>query len=387
MGVEAGRVGAAGFCAIAVSFGPARAGYGLFLPQFRDEFGLSIQLSGLVASGLQAGYLVALLAVGLLVSRVGTRPLILLGMICAGAGMVLVASAPNAVLLAAGVVVAGTSAGWSWAPYNDAVDAAVPERLHGRVLSIISTGTTFGVLAAGLTALWVDASWRTAWLVFALSAVLAGAVNLAFVRRAPVRPGAAGPGLRRLERTGAGPLFAVALSFGAVSAFYWAFAVELVSRFLELPLAPGPLFYVVVGLAGFAGLFVGDAVRRFGLVAVLLGVLAALVVAPGLLAAAPGVLAVVGASAALYGVGVMAMSSLLSLWSSLVFRGSPSTGFSATLLFFGAGCVAGPALLGALAGSAGLAAAFATAAALTLGTAACALFPLTEDAEGQRRSW
>ena len=49
MGVEAGRVGAAAFCAIAVSFGPARAGYGLFLPQFRDEFGLSIQLSGLVA--------------------------------------------------------------------------------------------------------------------------------------------------------------------------------------------------------------------------------------------------------------------------------------------------------------------------------------------------
>ena len=71
----------------------------------------------------------------------------------------------------------------------------------------------------------------------------------------------------------------------------------------------------------------------------------------------------------------MAMSSLLALWSSLVFAERPSTGFSITLLFFGSGCVAGPAALAAVAGSFGLEASFGLAAALTLITSAAALLP------------
>lgn len=375
---SAGRLGAAGFCAIAVSFGPARAGYGLFLPEFRDEFGLSIQLAGLIASGLQAGYLVSLVAVGLLVARVGPRAPILLGMLAAGLGMAVVAGAPGTIWLAAGIVVAGTSAGWSWAPYNDAVDDEVAPDLQGRVLSVISTGTTFGVLTLGVAAFAAGSAWRTAWLVFAATALAAGAVNLfAVPAKATTSAASASRGEQRqlLTRVGAAPLFAVALSFGAVSAFYWAFAVELVAGSANLPVAAGPLFYAVVGTVGFVGLLTGDAVQRFGLVAVLLGVLATLVMAAALLAVAPGSLTVAGASAALYGVGVMAMSSLLALWSSLVFAERPSTGFSVTLLFFGAGCVAGPAALASVAGSFGLEASFGLAAALMLITAAAALFP------------
>jgi sugar phosphate permease len=164
------RLAVVGFGAIAVSFGPARAGYGLFLPYFRDEFGFSIQNAGFVASGLQAGYLVALTAVGLLVARAGPRPMVIVGMLAAGLGMALVAAAPALVWLAAGIVLAGTSAGWSWAPYNDAVHGVVSPRLEDRVLSVISTGTTFGVLGAGLTDLAFGGSWRLAWFAFAVAA-------------------------------------------------------------------------------------------------------------------------------------------------------------------------------------------------------------------------
>jgi sugar phosphate permease len=71
---EAGRLGLAGFFATAVAFGPARNGYGLFLPEIREEFGLSTAMLGFIASGLYAGYLVALAAVGLLAARLGPRP-------------------------------------------------------------------------------------------------------------------------------------------------------------------------------------------------------------------------------------------------------------------------------------------------------------------------
>jgi predicted MFS family arabinose efflux permease len=378
------RLAAAGFGAIAVSFGPARAGYGLFLPYFRDEFGFSIQTAGFIASGLQAGYLVALTAVGLLVARAGPRPMVLAGMLAAGLGMALVAAAPAIVWLAAGIILAGTSAGWSWAPYNDAVQAVVPTRREGRILSVISTGTTFGVLGAGLTALALEGAWRVSWLAFAVAAAVAMLANVFVLPAGSQVAGTAeatdGTGVGYFARAEAVSLFVVASSFGAVSAFYWAFAVDLISGLSELPFDIGPVFYVVVGVVGFAGLLTGDAVARVGMVPTLLAILACLVAACVLLGSAPGELVAAGASAALYGVGVMAMSSLLALWSSLVFPEQPSTGFSVTLFLFGVGCVAGPAAFGAFGGRFGLAAAFLVCAGITALTAGVVFLP------GQSRS-
>ena len=56
------------FFATAVAFGPARNGYGLFLPDIRREFGFSVEMAGFVASASYVGYLVAL-------SRLGCSPL------------------------------------------------------------------------------------------------------------------------------------------------------------------------------------------------------------------------------------------------------------------------------------------------------------------------
>jgi predicted MFS family arabinose efflux permease len=373
---DARRLGLAGFCATAVAFGPARNGYGLFLPEIREEFGLSTETLGLIASGLYAGYLAALLAVGLLAARLGPRPPVLIGLLSAVFGMALVAFSTNVAALAAGVVLAGTSAGWSWAPYNDVVERVVPAGLKDRVLSVISTGTTFGIAVAGFLALatvtW-GSSWRAGWLAFAAFALVGAALNARLLPRR--RRGSGANGSIRLPRSGwfwcaaSAPLFVVALSFGVVNAVYWSFAVDLISGAGDSFLASGPELYVVLGIAGFAGLLTGDATLRFGLRRVLAVTLVSLGLATGLLGLAPGRLLVVGASAVLFGAGVMVMSALLSLWSSTIFAERPSTGFSATLLLFGAGSVLGPGAVGALAGEFGLGPAFLLTAALSLLTA------------------
>lgn len=367
------RLGLAGFCATAIAFGPARNAYGLFLPDIRLEFGFSVGLSGLVASGLHAGYLGALVLVWVLSGRVGPRVPVVIGGLSAALGMTLVALAPNAGVLAAGVVLAGTSPGWSWSPYNDAVEQQVPARTRARVLSIVSTGTTCGIVAAGLVALAVfawDLPWRAAWLVFAAGAGAATAVNAwALAGSRPTSGMDSGvvsgrrAGLGWLWREGAAPLFAGALSFGVVNAFYWSFAVDLVFRSGGSPLA-GPLLFVVIGAAGFAGFFTGEAIARFGLRRLLAAILFALGAAAFLLGIAPAWWTAVIVSAALYGAGVMMMSALLSVWSSRVFPDRASAGFSAALLLFGAGAVVGPGVLGALAGRFGLDVAFLVAAAL-----------------------
>lgn len=376
---EIGPVGlsVAGFIAIAVAFGPARNGYGLFLPDFREEFGLSVELAGFIASGVQAGFLVALTVVGLLVARVGPRFLVVVGGLAAAVGMALVAFASGVGVLAAGVILAGTSPGWSWAPYNDAAARIVPPRLQGRVLSIVSTGTTFGIVVAGVVALVAGASWRAGWISFAAGAVLGLVLNAIFLPAGPhnsrdARESRSGEhrgrssAFRWFVRQESVPLFTGAFTFGVVSAFYWAFAVDHISRVGGFPDAAGPLFFVVLGISGFVGLFTGDMISRFGLRRVLLAVLVTQGISALLLGALPTWWPAVGVSAILFGADVMLMSALLATWSSWVFAEQPATGFSSTLFLLGIGSVVGPATLGAFAGSFGLGGAFLFAGGLSL---------------------
>ena len=365
------RLGLAGFFAIAVAFGPARNGFGLFLPDFRRDFGLSTEMSGVIAGGSYGGYLVALSLVGLFAARFGPRLFLTVGGLSATIGMVLVALAPNVPVLAAGLVLAASYAGWSWSPYNDAVEHEVPSKSRGRVLSAISTGTTFGLAVAGLISLaaglW-GLPWRAAWLGFAATALAVTIWNARALPAGVQRSGTgasgqnAGPGW--LLRPGSVVLFIVAFSFGVVSGFYWSFAVDLISRSGGLPKDVGPVFYVAVGAVGFVGLLTGDAIERFGLRPTLAACFVSLGFVGLFLGFAPASWAAVGASAAFLGAGVMCMSALLSVWSSLLFPERPSTGFSIALLFVGAGSIVGPAALGTLAGHSGLATVFLAAGVL-----------------------
>ena len=380
------RLGLAGFFAIAVAFGPARSGFGLFLPDFRREFGLSTEVSGVIAGGSYGGYLVALSLVGLFAARFGPRLFVTVGGISATTGMILVAIAPNASLLATGLILAASYAGWSWSPYNDAVEREVPSRWRGRVLSAISTGTTFGLTIAGLIALAAGVwglPWRAAWLGFAAAALAVTAWNARALPGRPQEPESSAPQHGAdpgwLLRPGSVVLFGVALSFGVVSGFYWSFAVDFISRSGVLPPEAGPVFYIALGIAGFVGLLTGDAIARFGLRSALSACFISLGVVGLLLGFAPTAWGVVGVSAAFLGAGIMCTSALLSVWSSLLFPEQPSTGFSAVLLFLGIGTIVGPVALGIFAGHSGLDVVFLVAGALALLTALVAALARTSE--------
>lgn len=99
---QARQLAAAGLLAIAVAFGFARYGYGLFVPEFRNAFGLSTEALGFIAAGAYASYLAALLATGALVACVGPRLPVVIGGLSAAAGMAMIALAPNTPMLVAG---------------------------------------------------------------------------------------------------------------------------------------------------------------------------------------------------------------------------------------------------------------------------------------------
>ncbi|WP_211896938.1 MFS transporter [Saccharopolyspora erythraea] len=351
--------------AIGVGFGLARYGYGLFLPGIQREFGLSLVVVGWIGSATYLAYLCALVAVGTLANVVGSRALVVSGGLAATAGMATVALAAEPVALVAGLVLAGTSPALVWSPYSDAVDRVVPPERRETVLALLPTGTAFGVVVAGLMAMGARGEqWRSAWLVFAVIALLVTAYNFVAVPAGRGGKRRAERGIRGFLAPRAARLHLTAFSYGVVGAVYWSFAVVAVSSAARAAYDIAPVFWSLTGVSGIGGLFAGTVLRRCGLRAGHALIFGALACAAGLLGLAPGSWVAVCASALLYGAAFMAGSGLLAVWSYQIFPERPTAGLSAALVSLGLGTVCGPAALGVLAADHGLDAAFSVTAAI-----------------------
>jgi len=366
----------AGFVATAVSFGPARMGFGLFLPAFRDTFTLSTAQAGVIAT---LGFLAFLLALPLTVwfgVRYGPRIPVLLGAVCAVGGFAIVASASHSLALAAGIALAGASAGFCWSPFNDAVERVVPPQSRPTALSAVSTGTTFGVAGAGALFLLVSGEgmdWRVAWAIFALLGLTAGLLAWPSVPtgRATRREGAlSNPKLFRWQ---VAPLYAAAISFGASNAVFVSFAADHVVASGGLAGLSGQgasaVIFVSYGVAGSLGLTTGRIEGLVGINALIAGIFAAFTASLVLIAEAPDAWTTVVVAAGLHGAGVMTFSAVLSFWSLRLFPGRGSLGFTIALVGVAIGSVAGPLIMGALADEATLRAAFLSTALAPLAVA------------------
>jgi len=372
------RLTAAGFVATAVAFGPARMGFGLFLPAFREEFALSTSTAGLIASGGFLAFLLALLASAWLGRRHGQRVPVIAGALAASAGFVAVAAAGAPAPLALGIALAGASAGLCWAPFNDAAERVVPDAARAGALSVVSTGTTFGVAAAAGLALAVTEGaldWRGAWAGFALGGLAVAGIALAGLPSGrgptPARdPGVLGPSL---AQRAAVPLYSTALCFGMANAVFLSFAADRVVAAGGLPGLPDEAASAVIflgyGICGVLGLATGRIEAWTGLATLFCVIFAAAALSLVLIALAPNSWSAVLAASGLHGVAVMMVSAVFSFWSLRLFPGRGTLGFTVTLLSVAAGSVLGPALAGLLAAAQGPQVMFLAAAAPPLATA------------------
>lgn len=363
-----------GLVVIAMAYGFARYGYGLFVPVFKEEFGLSTEEIGFISSGAYAAYLFAMVLTGLLIRRTGPRFPVVAGAVCAGVGMLLISAARGPLLLLAGTLLAGTSSGFCWAPFSDAVAILVERERRNRVLSIVSTGTAFGLIVAGPIVLLVSANggsfgWRYAWVLFAVVALSAALWNFKLLPNEPYN----GVGVEKDDKLDvdwflcprSAPLLGQAFCYGLIAAFYYTYAIDLI-RQAGFSSEWGAVFWSLVGVSGIVGILAGDAVSRFGLRWCLTVCLAILGISVGGLgfSSESGVLIIV--CALTFGASYMPVAAFLVVWSGDVFYERPATGFSAVLLSLAVGSILGPSLLGVLAGVLSLETAFWCAAALTV---------------------
>jgi predicted MFS family arabinose efflux permease len=348
---QSSRVGGAGLLALVATYGIGRLAYGLFVPVFREEFGLSLEVLGFYASAAQAGYLVATVVTGVATARYGPRVPVVSGCLLLAVGAAATASAPGPMLLAVGVIAAGTSAGGAWAPFSDAVDAQVPVAGRRRALALVNAGSPVGLVVASGFVLLAGDRWRAVWWGFAAVGLVAAVATYRVLT-----PGAVGPALDR-QRPPLGwffnprsmRLFVVTLGISITSGAYFAYAPDT-AQDAGLASWIGPAMWAALGIAGTAvGVFGGGIANRYGLrrpLAVMLvlvgGSTLVVLVTPGSTVAALG-------SAALFGIGFTTGFALVVMWSQQVFQDRPTTGFTLTIMVAAAGFIIGPSLFGVLA--------------------------------------
>jgi len=351
---------AAGFAATAISFGPARMGFGLFVPEFKSVFSMSQAMVGLVSSFGFAGFFIGLLIAQFLLNRRGPEFPILTGLVAASTGLSIVALAPNIPVLSAGVFVAASSAGFAWTPFNDAVHRKVHGADRPAALSGISTGTSVGVAAAGAVALamvLVGFEWRVCWVIFAGASIVVLVGNWAALRYVDkAKDNGTGQDWHELKKAKAAPLFFIAFVFGITSAIYISFAADHFAQkgVSGVPTNATPaLVFIVYGIFGLVGLLTGRVRDAIGLVWLLRGLM--VTAAASLLLAAwfAGTWGGIISSAGLQGINVMMTSAVLAFWSERLFPSLPSLSFTATIMFMAAGSVFGPALAGSISGNIG----------------------------------
>ncbi len=335
-----------GVAMIAVSFGLARYGYGLLLPEMRAEFGMGADAAGLISSGAYASYLGANAGVVWVIARYGARAAVGLAAVLASVGMAVVAVAGSVPVLAVGVVVAGAAAGLAYPPYADLVNRQVVEPKRDAAWSAISSGTGWGVAVAGPIAVVAGDQWRLAWGGFVVLAVAAGilAVRLAPAERPRqvTRP--------RLSWTWffcprSRPLLCSAVIVGLTSSVWWAFGVDAM-RAGGVDATSARVVYTACGVASVLASFSGAAYDRLGL-------RNGYLVTCGLLA---GALAVFGLStdrvsgalvgAVAFGAFYCAIIAAQGIWSSRVFADHPAAGLAAVNTALTVGTLVGPTLAG-----------------------------------------
>jgi predicted MFS family arabinose efflux permease len=337
----------AGTALIAVTYGLVRLAYGLVLPDVQPDLGLSASAAGGIASGASLLYCVGAV-VGFVQAARHPRALVVAAALTAAVGSVGMALAPGAGVFGAAAVLGSAGAGLASPALVQVVTRNVAPAGVSRAQTIVNSGTGPGLVAAGLVALVVLPDWRTAWLVAAGSAILAGAaVLLLDANESDVdQPDTRAAPTRSWFRRHTTPLVAAGL-LGAGSAAVWnAGRAALVAAGADR--TTSIVAWIAIGVGGAAVVLTARRLAGLGLRATWLVTVTAVALGTLALGLAPGRVGVVLVACAVFGWGYTAATGALLTWTTTIDAERAPAGASMLFVML----VLGQAVGGAVAGSA-----------------------------------
>lgn len=341
----------AGAALVGTSYGLARFAYGLFAPELRAEFDIESTVSGVIGAGSYVGYCVAIVFSLVATPRLGPRRVAVLAGGVATVGLTTVALAPSALILAVGILVAGSSTGIASPPMAAAVARWVEPSGRDRAQTVVNAGTGLGVLLSGPVALVLVADWRWAWGAFAtVTAVVTAWVAATVPAQGPAdrARGASTPEREPTPWLVPGWFTLVAASFlmGLASIAVWTFGRDLIDSRADAGGTVSAVAWIVLGASGVLGAWGGDLVERVGLRAAWIAAMLAMGAATVLLALSAGSTAAVLVAAALFGASYIALTGFALIWSTRLYPSRASFGVGLSFFTIAAGQALGAPVVG-----------------------------------------
>lgn len=358
-------LGISGFSLIAVTYGMARFSWGLMMPEVMEDIPFSPQVSGVIAACSYIAYCAATLAASVLVQRYGPRFAAMAAALCAAAGMLLMACALSPAMLAAGLFIAGLSAGLASPALATAVSRRIAKPRQDQANTVINAGTSAGIIFSVPVLLLVPGGWRVACALFAAMALLC---LLAASRSLPAAAGGTASKSWRatLLQTSMRRLAAIAFISGMASAAWWNFGPEILRNQLRVNQQLTSLLWLISGAAGIAGVLTGPLAALSSMKQVYRLSQLAMAAPLLLLALSHGFSWGLFPAVALCGAGYVTLSGVLLVCGATAAKQSPSSGVALAFFMLAAGQVAGSVLFGQLYAQTGAVPALEIFAALSL---------------------
>ena len=170
----------------------------LTLPAMQASLSLSYTQAGILVTGAWMLRVPCSFLAGLLSTRYGSRRLIGLSTLTAGASMLLLGGANHFWMALAATCLMGAATGIAIIPTMGLLGPWFDSRSRGLAAGLASAGGSSAFVVAGLavpalTSAYLALGWRYAWASFGLATVVIGAAALVYVRERPAGTTAAEP--------------------------------------------------------------------------------------------------------------------------------------------------------------------------------------------------
>jgi len=175
---------------VLTSFVATTYGFGFYLfsaiiPEMRADLDFSYTTVGIITGTAQASFMLFAIGGAIVAHRIGGAWVTILSMILCSACLLLIPVMPNIILIGTLLVIMGGCAASVYVPMVDLVSQTIKQAHRGKVLGLISSGTSYGVFINGMLipVFLQDNNWEGIWLTVALIAVGSTLLGIIVFRR------------------------------------------------------------------------------------------------------------------------------------------------------------------------------------------------------------
>lgn len=359
----------AGMLAIFAALGLGRFALGMLLPSMGSGLPLSYDQMGYVSTGNFVGYLLAVLISGHGVRRLGSRRIIIAGLLLSGCSMLLVGTVDSFPAVLFLYFLTGIGSGATNIPIMGLVSHWFYGNKRGKAAGLMVIGSGFAIMFSGLlipsiNLYFGDQGWRISWWILGLITLVITLIcalllkdepselGLSPVGKAPP-PRGQGPEAGDRLHLDSGPLLHLGLIYFLFGFTYVIFATFIVTTLVAehgmSESSAGRVWFWVGAFSLFSGPAFGALSDRFGRANGLMLVFA-LQGTAYLLIALPLSLEFVYLSILLFGICAWSIPSIMAAAvGDYLGPSRAAAAFGTITLFFAVGQITGPALAGLMA--------------------------------------